>query len=946
MKIKMKGLGGVVVLLLSLIAVDANAGNIIVPTTTDYWTGYSEYGNISVSSTADGIQINGYDVSKGSMERTINAYDFTAAETYIKWKVHGAGYMKAAVGIGDTATNVVINGNTSTVRSVNGSTVIADDTWYYTRIRFSADSKSYLTVTTTDNYDNAGGTEFMNTNGTISNTTAFQTGVFYASIWDNEGGKDAYIVIGEAKVVKAMSCGTLTKAGGDLAETFNFDMGTTSGHFYFEYDTYTVEDEIMVLYEGSQIYTTGCVGKKDSVPLAFSGTSSVITVSTNPNCTGTTGTAWEFTITCPVGGISVQVIGDSKYNTKGKGTVVSSDNKIQCRDDGINCTIMYKTPADVTLTAYADLDYSFTGWGKHCKGMGKALSCTLSTWYERFVTAQFTPNEFLNKLTVTKSGRSSGTVAPSGGRITWTNNTGAAFYESTDLITLVPSPDQNAYFAGWGGDCSGSSCTLTMSGAKSVEARFEPMAKLNLTKAGNGGGSVTPSTGTITWGTKTGTGYYTPGTSLTLTAAANSGSIFSGWSNDCSGSASTCTLSMLADRTVTATFNLSMQTNPKLTVTKQGSGDGTVSTSAGTLAWYGNTGTATYELDTQVTLIATPSAGSTFGGWSGDCTASNMTCTTTMSGDRSVAATFIPSGSSKAAYDFDGNGISDALWRDTSTGDVYIWLMKDTAINSGDFVVKAVSLDWDIVGVGDFNGDGKSDIVWRNGQGDVHMWLMDGTRISTQGYVSRGLPKEWVLRATGNFDGDGKADMLWQNTPTGDVYVWLMDGANIKNAGYITKAVGAEWELKGVSDLDGDNKSDIVWQNTNTGAVFVWFMDTVSISKGDYVATGVSGNWQIKAIADFDGDGKADMLWQNTTSGDLYLWLMDGTKIVNGGYVKRAVAATWQIKKIGDYNGDGKADLLWQDTTSGDVYIYIMDGLRITTEGYSTKGLSGQWQIK
>ncbi|MBF0538355.1 MAG: VCBS repeat-containing protein [Nitrospirae bacterium] len=941
MKLKIKGLGSVIVLLLTILVTDANAGNVIVPVTLDNWTGYSQSGNVSVSATGDGIQVNGYGKNQGALERTVNPYDFTASQVYIKWKAHGAGYMNAVVGIGDTTSNVIVNGNTSTVRSVSGSTIIADDTWYYTRIRFSNDSTAYLTVTATGNYDDSdNSTVFMNTNGTISNKAAFQNGVVYASISDNEGGTDAYIVIGEAKIIKSLTCNTVTNAGSDKPESFTFDMGATSGTFYLDYNTYTIEDEIFVYYQGTLLYDTGCVGKSDSVPLSFSGTSSVISVSVTPNCTGTTSTAWTFTVSCPVGGISVYIKpGD-------KGTVVSNDNQVHCRDDGLYCTIAYKTPVDVTLTAYADLDYSFTGWGKDCAPQGEALSCTLSTWYERFVTAQFTPNELLNKLTITKSGRASGTVTPSGGRIIWTNNnnTGTAFYQSTDQVTLTPVPDQYADFMGWSGDCTGSTCTLTMAGEKNVEARFEPKAKINVIKAGNGLGTVTPSSGTITWSGKTGLGYYTAGTSLILTAAANPGSAFNGWSNDCAGSDSTCTVAMLADRTATATFNLSSQPRAKLTVTKNGTGVGTVSTSAGTLAWYNNVGTATYDQNTQVALIATPSAGSAFAGWSGDCSAANTTCTTTMSTDKNVAVTFTPSGSSKTTYDFDGNGTSDALWRDISTGNVYIWLMQGTTISIGDFAVKGL-LDWVILGVGDFNGDGKSDIVLQNKQGDVYIWLMDGTKISTGGYATRGLSNAWTLKAVGDFDSDGKADILWQNS-NGDVYVWLMDGANIKNAGYIARGVGAEWKIKAVADLNGDKKSDIIWQNTNTGAVFVWLMDITSISKGDYVVTGVSGNWQLKAVADFDADGKADILWQDTTTGDLYLWLMDGTNIVNGGYVRRAISADWQIQKVGDYNGDGKADILWQNTTTGDVYIYLMDGVRIANEGYTTKTLPPQWQIE
>ncbi|KJU81985.1 hypothetical protein MBAV_005822, partial [Candidatus Magnetobacterium bavaricum] len=55
--------------------------------------------------------------------------------------------------------------------------------------------------------------------------------------------------------------------------------------------------------------------------------------------------------------------------------------------------------------------------------------------------------------------------------------------------------------------------------------------------------------------------------------------------------------------------------------------------------------------------------------------------------------------------------------------------MKGTNITGGDYVVKGITEDWDIKGVGDFNGDGKSDIVWQNTKdGDVYMYLMDGTK--------------------------------------------------------------------------------------------------------------------------------------------------------------------------------------------------------------------------
>jgi Divergent InlB B-repeat domain len=123
---------------------------------------------------------------------------------------------------------------------------------------------------------------------------------------------------------------------------------------------------------------------------------------------------------------------------------------------------------------------------------------------------------------------------------------------------------------------------------------------------------------------------------VTLTAAAASGSTFAGWSGACTGTGS-CTVTMNAAQSVTATFNKSV-TMYKLTVAKIGTGRGTVTSSPAGI----NCGTvcsASYASGTVVTLTATPSAGSTFSGWSGACTGKGS-CSVTMTAAKSVKASF------------------------------------------------------------------------------------------------------------------------------------------------------------------------------------------------------------------------------------------------------------------------------------------------------------------
>jgi len=128
----------------------------------------------------------------------------------------------------------------------------------------------------------------------------------------------------------------------------------------------------------------------------------------------------------------------------------------------------------------------------------------------------------------------------------------------------------------------------------------------------------------------------------TLTASADPGSIFAGWGGAClfSRSSSTCEIPRFYDatRTAIARFErLSILRPSTLTVSIAGTGTGNVT--APGLACPGDCAQG-YVNDAAVPLSATPAAGSSFAGWSGACSGSAPACTLTMTGGKSVAATF------------------------------------------------------------------------------------------------------------------------------------------------------------------------------------------------------------------------------------------------------------------------------------------------------------------
>ena len=225
---------------------------------------------------------------------------------------------------------------------------------------------------------------------------------------------------------------------------------------------------------------------------------------------------------------------------------------------------------------------------------------------------------------------------------------------------------------------------------------------------------------------------------------------------------------------------------------------------------------------------------------------------------------------------------------------------------------------------GDFNGDGRDDVLWRHDTGVVSEYWMNGTAITGGGYVSQ-PSNNWSVQGIGDFNGDGKSDILWRHDG-GTVSNYLMNGTAISGGGYISQP-GNDWTIQGVGDFNGDGKSDILWRNAD-GTVAEYQMDGTAISGGSG-AVGKPGNdWTIQGVGDFNGDGKSDILWRHD-GGTVSVYLMNGTAIAGGGGYVSQPGNDWSIQGIGDFNGDHRDDILWRNA-DGTVAEYLMDGAAIS----------------
>jgi Ca2+-binding RTX toxin-like protein len=294
-----------------------------------------------------------------------------------------------------------------------------------------------------------------------------------------------------------------------------------------------------------------------------------------------------------------------------------------------------------------------------------------------------------------------------------------------------------------------------------------------------------------------------------------------------------------------------------------------------------------------------------------------------------------------SAADFNGDGKSDILWRNTNSGEAYIYQMNGLAVaNEGS--VRIVSSDWQIAGTGDFDNDTKSDILWRNtNSGETYIYQMNGLAVANEGYV-RNVSLDWQIAGTGDFNGDNKSDILWRNTNSGEAYIYQMNGLAVANEGSV-RIVSNDWQIAGTGDFNGDGNSDILWRDVNSGSTYAYLMNGTSII-GEGEVRQVSTDWVIEGIDDFNNDSKSDILWRNSNSGEAYIYQMNGLAIALEGSIGTVpISSGWNISGTGDYNGDSKADVLWRNN-DGTVYAWNMDGLTKLGEG-GIRQVDNSWQI-
>ncbi len=215
--------------------------------------------------------------------------------------------------------------------------------------------------------------------------------------------------------------------------------------------------------------------------------------------------------------------------------------------------------------------------------------------------------------------------------------------------------------------------------------------------------------------------------------------------------------------------------------------------------------------------------------------------------------------------------------------------------------------------VGDFNGDGKSDIMRGCDQSTCNNILLQSTGT---GFTEILNPTEWMLAdiyslLVGDFNEDGKSDIvrdfLWSVLllSTGNGFTEIIDPT--------TRSLSGTGIVSLVGDFNGDGKSDIIrgcdssCSNILLLSTGNGFTEIVNATPRDLKGTGI-----VSLVGDFNGDGKSDIMrgCVGSTCGNIIL-LSTGngfTEIHNS--TTRSLSGTGIVSLVGDFNGDGKSDIM------------------------------------
>ena len=289
--------------------------------------------------------------------------------------------------------------------------------------------------------------------------------------------------------------------------------------------------------------------------------------------------------------------------------------------------------------------------------------------------------------------------------------------------------------------------------------------------------------------------------------------------------------------------------------------------------------------------------------------------------------------------DFNGDGKADLGWERSSDNLVELQLFNGSTPNGGGVIGNSpFDASWRAIATADVNGDGKADLVYRRlSDGFTEIQLLNGTQGIGGGAISNNpFDGSWQIVAASDFNGDGNADLAWRHSGDGLLEVQFLNGITAKGGGVVANnPFDASWNIVATGDFNADGKDDLVWRRSSDGLVEIQFLNGNSATGGGTIVNNsFDSSWNVGAAGDFLGNGHSDLVWQRPSDGLVEIQYLNGNAAVGGGIIQgNPFGAGWQVVGAADFNGDGKSDLVYRRASDGVTEVQLLNGTTIIGGG-------------
>ena len=255
-----------------------------------------------------------------------------------------------------------------------------------------------------------------------------------------------------------------------------------------------------------------------------------------------------------------------------------------------------------------------------------------------------------------------------------------------------------------------------------------------------------------------------------------------------------------------------------------------------------------------------------------------------------------------------GDGQKDIVFR-RPNGDIKGVLLDSEGKFNWALRVGSADKNLPLVGIGDINGDGRDDVVFRDSNGDVTSFRTNSSGAASEYYRVGGADANLPVIGVSDITGDGRAEVIFR-APNGDVNAFRNGADGVAFQYYRVGGAGSDLPVVAIGDISGDRRSEILFRSAN-GDVNAFRMGADGVATQYYRVGFADPSIKLVGIGDITGDGRGEVIFR-APNGDVGAFLTGTDGVATLWYVVGWADPSLPIVGIGDTTGDGRSEIFFR----------------------------------